>query len=83
MPNPRKSLLREEEWNFEELLKRCNSQEVHFCYLYEFGREALDYDWLLAKCTLSLGEVAMFHKAPNALTERFAFYTHYFHFDQL
>jgi hypothetical protein len=83
MPNPRKTLLREEEWNFEELLKRCNSQEVHFCYLYEFGREALDYDWLLAKSKLSLGEVAMFHKAPNALTERFVFYTHYFHFGQL
>jgi hypothetical protein len=83
MPNPRKTLLREEEWNFEELLKRCNPEEVHFRYLYEFGREALDYDWLFAKSKLSLGDVAMLFKAPNALTEKFLFYTDYFHFDQL
>ena len=25
----------------------------------------------------------MFFKTPNALTEKFIFYTHYFHFDQL
>jgi hypothetical protein len=83
MPNPRKTLLREEEWNFEELLKRCNSEEVHFCYLYEFGREALDYDWLLAKRRLSVGDVAMFFKVPDALTDKFLFYTHYFDSDHL
>lgn len=78
MPEPIKTPIRQEEWNFEELLKDAKLEEVRFCHRYEFGREALDYNWLEAHSKLSLGEVAVLFQHPNLLNGDFLFYTHYF-----
>ena len=78
MPEACEALPRQEEWNFEELLKSTKLAEVRFCYRYEFGREALDYSWLAAHSKLSLEEVAVLFEHPNVPTENFLFYRHYF-----
>jgi hypothetical protein len=77
IPEPTKTPLRQEEWNFEKLLKDAKLEEVRFCRKYEFGREALDYNWLEAHATLSVGESAVLFQ-HQILSESLLFYTHYF-----
>jgi hypothetical protein len=77
IPEPSKTPLRQEEWNFEKLLKDAKLEEVRFCHKYEFGREALDYNWLVAHARLSVGESAVLMQ-HQILNESFYFFTHYF-----
>jgi hypothetical protein len=78
MPESKKNVLREEEWNFQEMLKNCNAEEVRFCHWYEFGREALDYAWLAAHRRFTLGDLVVLYQHPDVLSEKFQFYTYYF-----
>ena len=78
MPKPSKKRLRQEEWSFDDLLKAAKLEHVRFCHRYEFGREALDYDWLEAHSTRNLGECAMLFQHPDVLGENMVFYMHYF-----
>lgn len=64
----------EKEWNFDKLLKSDSETEVHFCFLYEFGREVVNYEWLAVHKNLSLGQFAIMLQNQDVLSQNFWFY---------
>src|ERR1700730_5138155 len=74
MDNRQKTTLCEKEWNFWKLLKSHSETEVHFCFLYEFGREVVNHEWLAAHKNLSLGQFAIMLRHQDVLSQDFWFY---------